>query len=136
MQWSAEPAAGFTTGEPWLPVAPDFAANNVLAQRADPASMLSLHRALMDLRRREPALHVGGWAPVDADGPVLAYLRTHGDTRFLVALNLSAEPASLDFDGGGEVVLGTLPDGEARRVGGGAIELRGDEGVIVRLDGR
>ena len=132
MQWSAEPAAGFTTGEPWLPVADDYASNNVLAQRSDPGSMLTLHRALLDLRRREPALHVGDWAPVDADGSVLAYLRSHGDTRFLVALNLGAGPASLAFDGSGSVVLSTLA-GAAERADG-TIELRGDEGVIVRLD--
>ncbi|HST63137.1 MAG TPA: alpha-amylase family glycosyl hydrolase [Longimicrobium sp.] len=132
MQWSAEPHAGFTTGEPWLPVADDFASNNVQAQRVDPGSMLTLHRALLDLRRREPALHVGDWAPVDADGAVLAYLRTYGSTRFLVVLNLSAEPASLEFGGSGTVVLSTLADAEARIEG--RIELRGDEGVIVRLE--
>jgi alpha-glucosidase len=132
MQWSAEPAAGFTTGEPWLPVADDFASNNVQAQRVDPGSMLALHRALLDLRRREPALHVGGWAPTDAGGDVLAYTRSHGGTRFLVALNLGSEPASLDFDGSGTVVLSTLPSGAGEPVVG-TVELRGDEGVIVRL---
>jgi alpha-glucosidase len=132
MQWSAEPAAGFTTGEPWLPVADDYASNNVLAQRSDPASMLTLHRALLELRRREPALHVGGWSPVDADGTVLAYLRSHGDTRFLVALNLGGAPASLDLDGSGSVALSTLA-GAAERVEE-TVELRGDEGLIIRLD--
>lgn len=134
MQWSAEPNAGFTTGEPWLPLASDFGAVNVQAQRSDPESMLALHRALLELRRREPALHVGEWAPLDAEGDVLAYLRTHGDTRFLVALNLGAEPAAFDFDGSGELVLSTLPSGGGGRIED-AIELRGDEGVIVRLEG-
>jgi alpha-glucosidase len=134
MQWSADPHAGFTTGEPWLPVADDFASNNVQAQRVDPGSMLTLHRALLDLRRREPALHVGGWAPVEADGAVLAYHRSHGGTRFLVVLNLGAQPASLDFDGWGTVALGTHSDRAGHRVEG-TVELRGDEGVIVRLEG-
>lgn len=132
MQWSAEPGAGFTTGEPWLPIAGDFAAVNVAAQRVDPASMLTLHRALLDLRRREPALSVGDWAPVEADGDVLAYLRSHGGSRFLIVLNLGREPASLAFDGSGEIVLSTLADPDAGRVEG-TIDLRGDEGVIVRL---
>ncbi|HYR11421.1 MAG TPA: DUF3459 domain-containing protein, partial [Longimicrobium sp.] len=134
MQWSAEPNAGFTTGEPWLPLAADFGAVNVAAQRVDPGSMLALHRALLALRRREPALSIGDWAPVDAEGDVLAWLRTHGDARFLIALNLSAEPASLDFDGSGEVVLSTLPGESGGRVAG-TLDLRGDEGVIVRLEG-
>ncbi|HEU0300620.1 MAG TPA: DUF3459 domain-containing protein, partial [Longimicrobium sp.] len=133
MQWSAEPNAGFTTGDPWLPVADDFAGVNVQAQRADPGSMLALHRALLALRRREPALSLGGWAPVDADGDVLAYLRTHGASRFLVALNLGAEPAAVEFGGSGSVVLSTLPDAASEPVRG-AVALRGDEGVVVRLD--
>jgi alpha-glucosidase len=136
MQWSAEPNAGFTTGEPWLPVAADFGAVNVAAQRVDPGSMLSLHRALLALRRAQPALSVGDWTPVDAEGNVLAWLRTHGDARFLVALNLDPGPASLPFDGSGEVVLSTIPaeSGESAGRVAGSIGLRGDEGVIVRLD--
>ncbi|HEX2081569.1 MAG TPA: alpha-amylase family glycosyl hydrolase, partial [Longimicrobium sp.] len=133
MQWSAEPNAGFTTGEPWLPLADDYADVNVQAQRGDPGSMLALHRALLALRRREPALSLGDWAPVDADGDVLAYLRSHGASRFLVALNLGAEPAAVELDGSGSVVLSTLPDAESKPVHG-TIQLRGDEGMIVRLD--
>ncbi|MBW3572833.1 MAG: DUF3459 domain-containing protein [Gemmatimonadetes bacterium] len=132
MQWTAEPGAGFTSGEPWLPLADDFRAVNVAAQRVDPGSMLTLHRALLDLRRREPALAVGQWAPVDAAGDVLAYLRSHGGARFLVALNLGGDPASLAFDGAGEVVLSTIPETEGGQVEG-TIDLRGDEGVIIRI---
>ncbi|HEX5871890.1 MAG TPA: DUF3459 domain-containing protein, partial [Longimicrobium sp.] len=132
MQWSAAPNAEFTTGRPWLPVGDDFAEVNVAAQMSDPGSMLALHRALLDLRRREPALSVGDWAPVDADGDVLAWLRSHGGSRFLIALNLGAEPASLEFDGSGEVVMSTIAAESARRVDG-TVDLRGDEGVIVRL---
>ena len=33
MQWSAAPQAGFSTAEPWLPLAEDFAQVNVAAQR-------------------------------------------------------------------------------------------------------
>ena len=69
---------------------------------------------------------------MDADGDVLAWLRTHGGARFLVALNLGPAPARLDFDGSGEVVLGTLAGAGGARVGG-TLELRGDEGLIVRL---
>jgi alpha-glucosidase len=133
MQWSAEPGAGFTTGEPWLPLADDSAVVNVQAQRSDSASMLALHRALLDLRRREPALSHGAWAPVDAEGSVLAYVRSHGATRFLVALNLADAPASLPFGGAGEVALGTYRDRAGARVTG-SVALRGDEGVVIRLD--
>jgi alpha-glucosidase len=132
MQWSAAPNAGFTTGTPWLPVAADYRETNVETQRCDPESMLALHRRLLALRRAEPALSIGAYAPVDAAGDVLAYLREHDGTRFLVALNLGPSPASLDFDGRGEVVLSTDIDRTDDPVRG-HVALRGDEGVVVRL---
>jgi alpha-glucosidase len=134
MQWSAGPHAGFTTGEPWLPISADFAEVNVERQRDDDASLLTLHRRLIALRRDEPALHGGAYVPVDASGPVLAYGRVDGDARFLVALNLGSEPASLALsaDEVGTVVIGTHGDAEGRSVDG-AVALRGDEGLVVRL---
>ena len=133
MQWDASPNAGFTSGEPWLPVAEDFKTVNVEAQRDDPRSLLSLHRRLLALRRATPALAVGSYTPLDAEGDVLAYVREAEGARLLVALNLGAEAASLDFGGEGEIVMTTQLDGrEGERVAG-RIELRGDEGVIVRV---
>jgi alpha-glucosidase len=132
MQWDAAPNAGFTTGEPWLPVADDFAAVNVAAQRADPGSILSLHRRLLKLRRAEPALAVGSYTRVEAEGDVLAYVREHGGERFFVALNLGSHPTSLPFGGRGEVALSTHLDREGEEVVD-RVELRGDEGVVVRV---
>lgn len=135
MQWDGTAGAGFTTGEPWLPLAADAALVNVAAQRDDPRSLLTLYRRLIALRRAEPALSVGEWAPVDAEGEVLAYVRHAGRDRFLVALNLGASPTSLDApeaSDGGTVVLGTHPEREGAAVRG-PISLAGDEGVVVRL---
>ncbi|MDW4800099.1 hypothetical protein NQ294_33025, partial [Escherichia coli] len=38
MQWNAERYAGFSTARPWLPLAPDFASDNVASLEADAAS--------------------------------------------------------------------------------------------------
>ncbi|MBV9108069.1 MAG: DUF3459 domain-containing protein [Gemmatimonadetes bacterium] len=132
MQWSGAPHGGFTAGTPWLPIAPDYREVNVETQRCDPASMLALHQRLLALRRAEPALSVGSWTPVAAEGDVLAYLREHGDSRFLVALNLGPSPASLDFGGGREVALSTSTESREMRIRG-RVDLRGGEGIIARL---
>jgi alpha-glucosidase len=132
MQWSAAPHAGFSSAEPWLPVAADYRETNVETQRCDPASMLALHQRLIALRRREPALSLGTYTPVDAEGDVLAYVRAHRDSRLLVALNLGPLPATLEFGGAGEMVLSTDAGRGAEAVRG-RVELRGDEGVIVRV---
>jgi alpha-glucosidase len=81
MAWDdAEPHAGFTTGEPWLPAtgAPDGAA---AVQREDAGSLLHLYRDLIELRRR---LSGNVEAVASADG-VVAHRR--GD--HVVALNVS-----------------------------------------------
>ena len=82
MQWDAGPQGGFTTGAPWLPPI-DPAVRNVAGQRADPASLWSLHHDLIALRRE-----LGGGLELVAaeEGGLLAYRR--GDV--LVALNLGA----------------------------------------------
>lgn len=135
MQWDGGANAGFTTGTPWLPVADDHAVTNVAAERRDPRSMLNLHRRLLALRRSSQALCVGDYRHVPADGTLLAYRRLHGDQQFLVALNLGAQPQTLDLSslaGHREVALSTHLDREGERPAG-SLALRPDEGVVVSL---
>jgi alpha-glucosidase len=136
MQWDASPNAGFTTGTPWLPVADDYATTNVEAQRHDPASMLSLFRRLLRLRRKLPALTLGAYRPLETgNDQVISYLREDEDNRILVALNFGSEGLNLGFllDGaGGEILCSTYPHRtgplDPRR-----LELGPYEGVIVQL---
>jgi alpha-glucosidase len=135
MQWSAEPGAGFSTVEPWLPIAEDHETINVEAERDDPDSLLSLYRRLIELRRGSPALEVGEYRPVAARGDVLAFRRVHDDERFLVVLNLGPHPQSLGhaLDGDeGMVVVATDRAREGQRVVA-TIELAPDEALIVRV---
>lgn len=135
MQWNAAAAAGFTTGAPWLPLASDDPGLTVAAETADPASMLALHRKLIALRRAHPALSIGRYRPIAAEGDLLVYVREHGHERFLVALNLGAEPASIVVDGGmaGRVVASTFGDRDGEALGA-AFTLADADGLVVALD--
>ncbi len=135
MQWDASLNAGFTAGTPWLPLAGDYSASNVAAKRDDPRSTLTLHRRLIELRRAESALHVGSYVPVAATGDLLAYIREGGGRRFLVALNLGGQAATLAVGslGSGRITLSTHLDRAGEPVNGD-LALRSDEGVIVALD--
>jgi alpha-glucosidase len=136
MQWSAAPNAGFTSGTPWLPVADDYEHVNVERELADPDSMLSFHRRLIALRRSEPAFVVGHYRPVLAGGDLVAYTREHDGHRWLVALNLGAQPAELSLAAlgpGGEIVIATSRERQGQRVAG-QLSLAGDDGLVVRLD--
>ncbi|MGK6321028.1 alpha-amylase family glycosyl hydrolase [Sphingomonas sp. DT-204] len=109
MAWDGSANAGFTTGTPWLPLHRDWPTRNVAAEREDPASMLNLYRRLLHLRRRHPALSIGSYTPVEAEGDVLAYLRRSGDEAFLVVLNLGSESHAMpEIAKGFEPILSTL----------------------------
>ena len=64
MQWDASPGAGFTTGEPWLPIAAGAKNGLTVADEArDPASMLAFTRRALWFRRSSAALRWGERAP-------------------------------------------------------------------------
>jgi alpha-glucosidase len=130
MQWTAGPAAGFTAGTPWLPIADDYARVNVASQRDDPKSMLTLHRRLIELRRRLLPLSVGGYARVYGDDDLLVYAREADGERVLVALNLSHTPRSIAWsEPHSRVALSTHLDRDGDV--GERLDLRGDEGVVL-----
>jgi hypothetical protein len=79
---------------------------------------------------------VGAYTAVEAQGEILAYMRTHAGQRFLVVLNLGAQAHTFASDQvqlQGHVVFSTHLDRAAGEVVRRIITLRGDEGVIVTL---
>ncbi|MCB9596357.1 MAG: DUF3459 domain-containing protein [Sandaracinaceae bacterium] len=84
MQWDATPTAGFTTGAPFLAVAPEHATRNVEVEQADPASLLSHYRRLIALRNATPALRTGTYQRLASARGQLVYWRRHPDGDRLV----------------------------------------------------
>ena len=135
----AGPGAGFTTGEPWLPVVADADRLCVQAQEKDPASTLAFVRSLLRLRAREPTLQSGTQVPVSA-GPDVFCFERRGDQRFLVALNFSSGPVPLGLGdeaavpaAGALVELSTDPGRGLGRADPRDLMLGPDEGIILRL---
>ncbi len=137
MQWSAEKAAGFTTGKPWLRQSGSAGRVNVEAQKNNPASHLALYRKLIALRQSEPALQYGHYRLLYSGRQALAYVRSmEGEKSFLVVLNLSHRPCYLHLDSlkvSGTVVVSASAELEGTLVTE-RIQLGGDEGIIVALD--
>jgi len=133
MAWDASANGGFSSGEPWLPLHDDWPDRNAAAERVDPASMLSLHRDLLRLRRRHPALAIGDMTMMAADGAVLGYERRHGAERVIVLLNMSADPAQTALPAGviATAVLSTASTIEPDRNLRGTITLQPDEGLLL-----
>ena len=97
MQWDASPHAGFTAGEPWLPMHDDFAMCNVAVQEADANSVLNWYRKLAAVRAAHDVLLAGSFAPLITDDQrVFAFERTLGGTRAVAVANFTGQPASYD----------------------------------------
>jgi len=133
MQWDASPNAGFaaTDATPWLPIAADASSVNVAGQSEDPASILTLTRRLIRLRREHPALHTGDFERFGRtpDG-TFAFRRVSDEGRVTVVLNLTGEPRSVPGAGPGRTLIGTYGDRDGESVEA-AVELRPNEAVIV-----
>ena len=135
MPWQDGPKGGFTTGEPWLPLGPAGTGITVAEQERDPRSLLALYRALLRLRRAEPALSVGSIGDVRAAGSVLSYRRQFGTRTLLVALNLGNERQPCTLPGAsGRILLSSTLDGQAGRHVGDALHLGPNEGAVVALE--
>ena len=135
MPWDGSENAGFTTAKPWLPLNADWPTRNVARMAEEPHSILTLYRRLLAARRAHPALSIGDFALLDAEGDVLAYERRHGAERLIVALNLGGQPQRLelpDWASDCRLLLSTVAD--AALAGDGALLLRADEGVILTAD--
>jgi alpha-glucosidase len=135
MQWSGDEHAGFTAGRPWLPIAADYQTANVALERDSQTSILSLYRRLIELRRAEPALSVGEFAPLPANDDLMAYIRKTDERRLLVILNLSAKPKSFsiaELQCRGSLLLSTYLD-RHREILLDKLGLRADEGTIIEL---
>jgi alpha-glucosidase len=118
MPWDDGPGGGFTSGEPWLPVA-QAPGGSVAAHERDPGSLLHLYRRLIALRAE---LGTSGLTFVDAPGSgVLAYRRG----GHLVVLNLGDAPVPRPE---GELVLATSPEASAEPA-----TLGPHAGIVVQL---
>jgi len=131
MQWDSSGKAGFTLGEPWLPIV-SAATANVASQDGEPWSILALYRRLLSLRRSEPALVAGSIWNVSAQGRVLTFERCLGSVRLVVDLSMEERPDVITSPAG-RVVLSAREGRDGHRIAGELI-LDSDEGIVVACD--
>ena len=131
MQWDASPNAGFTTGEPWLPIAADAVAVNVERQRNDPGSLFSFYRQLLQVRRDSSALRRGSYRSLRGAAGTYVFERAAEHEQVLVALNFTdaSRRIALPVDAT-DLVLSTEPGREGHT--GQELSIEPNEGVILR----
>ncbi|HSX28919.1 MAG TPA: alpha-amylase family glycosyl hydrolase [Candidatus Saccharimonadales bacterium] len=87
--WNDHPQAGFTSGTPWLPVTPEYPRLNAATQLAEPSSLLTLYRRLLDLRHHSEALQHGRHQSFTVHPDVVSYFRESPSQKLAVFLNFS-----------------------------------------------
>lgn len=104
MQWNAGKNAGFSEGEPWIMVNPNYVTINAEAELADPDSVFHYYQKLISLRREsqwKDVIVYGSYTLLSPeDENVFSYLREKDGVTLLVVCNLT--PRAVEY---------TLPEG-------------------------
>jgi alpha-glucosidase len=133
----AGPGAGFTTGEPWLPIVAEAEALNAETQAADPRSTLNLTRRLAALRAASPALQMGAQRSLDAGEDVLAWVREADGDRLLAVVNFAGAPVAPELPGElrgrAQLVISSDADRADEAIDLRALSLGPSEAVLLRL---
>jgi alpha-glucosidase len=129
MPWNGGVNAGFTAGEPWLPLNNDYGRRNVSAFEADVSSILHLYRRLIALRRSCPVLVSGALRDVSAEGTLLRYQRVDENSRWMVLLNLGDRALEVGAPES-TVVTSTIP-GKEGTVVSNLVALGANEGLVL-----
>lgn len=96
---------------PWLPFPANATTNAADTEIGDPASMHTLYRRLLALRRRHDVLREGDIEFAALDGDIVRYERRLGDRLITVVVNFGDGAASLPGDlVGRDVLLSTKVD--------------------------
>jgi oligo-1,6-glucosidase len=94
-QWDNSMNAGFSNGEPWLTINPNYETVNVTAEENDPYSCLHYFRKMINLRKKNMVLIYGDYHLLDKDNPdTYSYTRTMDEKKMLVMLNFTDRMAS------------------------------------------
>jgi oligo-1,6-glucosidase len=137
MQWDAGPQAGFTTGEPWIRINPNYDSINVAAQEIDGNSCLNYFRRLVQLRKDHPVLVYGRYNLLDRYNPtVYAYTRSLDGKELLILLNFSATEATAQIGASmrkAKLLLCNYPGEMDRSTKAGVVKLRPYEALVYQL---
>jgi oligo-1,6-glucosidase len=108
MQWSADDEAGFTTGEPWISVNPNYKDINAQKQLGDPNSVFAAYQTMIRLRRELDVVTDGRFVLLDEEsGRNFSYIRESEHEKLLVACNFCGSTINLampDDMCGGDII--------------------------------
>ncbi len=121
MVWEKDaPNAGFSTGNPWLPVKPAQAAKAVDQHGND--SILAFYKDVIARRKASPAMAVGKTTFINLPEPLLAFTRVAAGEVLTFVFNLSKDTHVVTIEGDAALSFSgeaTLSDGKLTLSGNG-----------------
>jgi len=99
MQWDESNNAGFTTGEPWQKVNPNYAHINVKESKDREGSVLNYYKQLIQVRKENDIVVYGDYTPLYFEHEqVVALSRNLNEEKWIIIVNFTKEKATLDFN--------------------------------------
>ena len=134
VQWNDSANAGFTSGNPWLPLNPNYKEINVASQENDPDSLLSFYKELITLRKNpeyKETVVYGELIPyLEEQHNLMSYYRK-GDKTLLVLGNFQKEPQTVKLPSAcRKVLLNNYPE---LNVNNGSVILDDYQAVVIEL---
>ena len=97
MQWDDSKQAGFTEGEPWIKVNPNYKKINAAQQLEDPDSVFHYYQKLIRLRKEKDIIVYGEFEPLyREDEQIFAYTRKQDQEKLLIVCNFSDKNAEVE----------------------------------------
>ena len=98
MQWDDSAQAGFTDGESWIKVNPNYKEINAAQQLEDPNSIFHYYQKLISLRKEKDIIVYGEFEPLYRDDEqIFAYTRKLDQEKLLTVCNFSERNAEMEI---------------------------------------
>lgn len=98
MQWDDTPHAGFTKGQPWLAVNPNYKEINAKAEMANPDSVFHYYKKLIALRKKYDIIVYGSYELLlPEDENLYVYTRSLATEKLLVICNFTKENRAIEL---------------------------------------
>lgn len=135
MQWDNTLNAGFSKHDPWLKVNPNYKDINATKALKDPNSIFYYYKKLIKMRKEYKSIVYGDFKAFEVCENVFSYMRTLGDERLFVIVNLKGNneefilPSEIKYNKA-EVILSNYDD-ENKDISN--ITLKPYEAIVYKL---
>ena len=132
MQWNQNHAAGFTEGNPWYHVNPNYPEINAEMALEDNNSIFYYYQKLIQLRKEEEILVYGTFTLLlPEDKHIFAYSREWNEKKWLIVCNFYQESTTFSYSGKGKVILSNYP--QEQMIALEQVQLRPYEAIIFEI---